>query len=292
MAIKIGKQAKEGSFSSYKGIGSFNVVAVNPNKEQLEKLLDRDINEEPVYTPTSDEGQRQVRIMVYLKTDPTSAINNGIELITPISFFLTEAPRVGKESGKTQIIDLYGRTAWASPSELAAKAIPMYANGPANLSTNYRPIYQGEEQFIQFLIQWLNIAQPASYNTKTKQWTDKADLSDSEVNIDFKTLFNGNVSELTSLVELAKPYAVKVAVGIRTVTNDKGTRQYQQIYNNMFLKNSVTDFSRIDKSIKDDKDQGRYPDTEFSSLPLHMDVVEATEFDALGNDAAPADNPW
>ena len=39
MAIKIGKESTQSAgFSMYQGVGAFNVVAVNPTKEELGKL--------------------------------------------------------------------------------------------------------------------------------------------------------------------------------------------------------------------------------------------------------------
>lgn len=297
MAIVVGKKSEEGSFKMYKGIGAFNIIAVNPNKSELEAITGREIENEPEYLGTTDDGDKFVRVVFYAKTDASASVNNGIELMLPISFTLVKAQRVGQTSGKIQIIDKYGRTAWATPEEYSSKSIPQYAKGPANISADYRAACQGEEALVNFLIQWLNIPGPATY--KNGVWTTKPNPSDSEVSVDMGALFSGNVEELKSLVSIAAPYIVKGAVGIKTVEGEQGTKQYQTIFNRQFAKNATTDYSKLDAAITEFQNAGGAPNTEFSTQPLHENVVEATSFaaptadnDPLGAATAPATTPW
>ena len=147
-----------------------------------------------------------------------------------------------------------------------------------------------------FLIQWLNIPGPAVY--KDKVWVMKENTDDSEVSLDMAALFKGDVKELKELVTLAAAYIVKGAVGIRTVDNENGTRQYQAVFTRKFAKNAVTDYSKIDAAITEFQNAGGAPGTEFSTQPLHENVVEATTFtpaadnDPLGAATAPTSTPW
>ena len=296
MAVKVGKESVEGSFKMYKGMAAFNIVAVNPTKAELEALTGRELENEPEYVGKTDEGKEQVRVVFYGKTAPGAKLNNGIEMLIPISFMLTKDYRVGQTSGKCQIIDKFGRTAWATKEEVQSKAIPQYSFGPANISADYRLAWQGEEFLIDFLIQWLNIPGPAVY--KDKVWVMKENTDDSEVSLDMAALFKGDVKELKELVTLAAAYTVKGAVGIRTVDNENGTRQYQAVFTRKFAKNAVTDYSKIDAAITEFQNAGGAPGTEFSTQPLHENVVEATTFtpaaedDPLGAATAPASTPW
>lgn len=296
MAVRVGKESVEGSFKMYKGMAAFNIVAVNPTKAELEALTGRELENEPEYVGKTDEGKEQVRIVFYGKTAPDAKLNNGIEMLIPISFMLTKDYRVGQTSGKYQIIDKFGRTAWATKEEVQSKAIPQYTSGPANISADYRLAWQGEEFLIDFLIQWLNIPGPAVY--KDKVWVMKENTDDSEVSLDMAALFKGDVKELKELVTLAAAYTVKGAVGIRTVDNENGTRQYQAVFTRKFAKNAVTDYSKIDAAITEFQNAGGAPGTEFSTQPLHENVVEATTFtpaadnDPLGAATAPASTPW
>lgn len=296
MAVKVGKESVEDAFKMYKGMAAFNIVAVNPTKSELEALTGRDIENDPEYVGKTDEGKEQVKVVFYAKTAPEAKLNNGIELLIPISFMLTKDYKVGQTSGKCQIIDKFGRTAWATKEELQSKSIPQYTSGPANISADYRLAWQGEEFLIDFLIQWLNIPGPAVY--KNKVWVMKEDTDDSEVSLDMAALFKGDVKELKELVTLAAAYTVKGAVGIRTVDNENGTRQYQAVFTRKFAKNAVTDYSKIDAAITEFQNAGGAPGTEFSTQPLHENVVEATTFtpaaenDPLGAATAPASTPW
>lgn len=293
MAVKVGKESVEGSFKMYKGMAAFNIVAVNPTKAELGALQGREIEEEPEYVSKTDEGKDQVRVVFYAKTAPDSKLNNGIDLLIPISFILTKDYRVGQTSGKCQIIDKFGRTAWATKEEIQSKSIPQYSSGLANISTDYRLAWQGEESLVDFLIQWLNIPGPAVYKDKT--WVMKDNTEDSEVSLDMEALFKGDVKELKELVSLAAAYVVKGAVGIRTVEGENGTRQYQAVFTRKFARNAVTDYSRIDAAIADFQNAGGAPNTEFSTQPLHEHVVEATTFPLPSEDspvAAPSATPW
>ena len=273
MAIKIGKQSEEGVFKFYKGIAAVKVLAVNPNKAELEKITGRTYDEEPVYAGKDDNGNDTMRITFYTKTDAEAKVNNGIELTIPVSFTLVKTRRVGQQSGKIQVIDKFGRTAWVTPAELEAKAVPMYASGPANIAPDYRPAVVGEEFLINFLIKWLNIPAPANY--KDGKWIMKDNTEDSEVSINLAKVFAGDVSELAEVVNMAREYLVKGAVGIRTTDDGK---QFQAMFIRDFAKNAVTDYSKLDAAIAEFQRNGGAPNTVFDVNPLHENVVESTQF--------------
>lgn len=288
MAIKIGKQSEEGVFKLYKGVAAVNVLAVNPNKAELEKITGRTYDEEPVYVGKDDNGNDTVRITFYTRTNTEAKVNSGIDIVLPITFNLTKARRVGQQSGKIQVIDKYGRTAWVTSADLEAKAIPQYTNGPANISADYRPAVMGEEYLINFLIKWLNIPAPANY--KDGKWIMKDNPEDSEVSVNLAKIFAGDVSELIEVVSMAREYLVKVAVGIKT--NDDG-KQFHSVFTREFAKNAVTDYSKLDAAITDFKNNGGAPNTVFDVNPLHENVVESTTFVKNDDDDLPAgNNPW
>jgi hypothetical protein len=212
-------------------------------------------------------------------------------MTTSFSFILTKKQRVGANSGKIQVIDKYGRTAWATKEDIASKAIPQYTNGPANIDKDYRPACDGEESLVEFLINWLNIPSPNNYiNGK---WVMKEDTSDSEVSLNLGDLFKGNVKEIAELIKLAANYAVKAAVGIRTT--DEG-KQYQQVFTRKFVKNGVTDYSKLDAVIAEFKSNGGAPNTDYDCTPLHENVVEETKFKENTSSEMPFDaslsSPW
>jgi hypothetical protein len=222
--------------------------------------------------------------------NPVTKVNNGIEMTTSFSFVLTKKQRVGANSGKVQVIDKYGRTAWATKEDIASKSIPQYSSGPANIDKDYRPACDGEEFLVDFLIQWLNIPGPAAY--KDGKWVMKEDPSDSEVSLNLGDLFKGNVKEIAELIKLATNYAVKAAVGIRTT--DEG-KQYQQVFTRKFVKNGVTDYSKLDAVIAEFKSNGGAPNTDYDCTPLHENIVEETKFKENTSEMpfdAPSSSPW
>lgn len=272
MAIKIGKESVQNSgFTMYQGVGAFNVVAVNPTKEELSKLQNREITEDIVYAGKDDMNLDTMRVVFWLKSNPE--FNNGIELLTSLTFNLTKSQRVSTNSGKVQVIDKYGRTAWATTEDIKNKAIPQYANGPANISADYRPAFVGEEYLVKFLQTWLNI--PNCMNYINGSWVMKEDPSDSEVSLNVQDVFSGKLEEIKELVKLAASYMVKCAVGVRTT--DEG-KQYHNVFAREFVKNSNNDYSKIEKAVTELKNNGGAANVEYDFAPLHEYVVTATNF--------------
>jgi hypothetical protein len=273
MAIKIGKPSEESSFKLYQGVGAFKVVAINPTKKELEDM-GRTVNEEPTYIGKNDKGETTARIQVYVVTNPDSSVNNGVQITTSFMFNLTRAKRVGSDSGKIQVIDKFGRTAWATQEDINNKAIPVYSNGPANISGDYRPVAIGEENLVNFLIAWLNIPSVMEYNRTNNTFTMRKDTEECEVSIDLAKIFSGDFSELQEIVKLAKEFEVKGAFGVRTT--DKG--QYQAVFTRMFLRNGSTKYEKLEAAITEAKEHGAEANTEYSTLPLHEYDVKPTEF--------------
>jgi hypothetical protein len=275
MAIKIGKKSEESSFKLFQGICAFKVVAINPTKKEYKEILNREVEEEPSYTSKNDKDQETSRVTFYVQTDANSNINNGIVMNASFSFTLVKAKRTGTQSGKIQIIDKYGRTAWATPEEVEKKDIPMYANGPAPISAEYRPACQGEEDLINFMKTWLNIPDTRVYNRTNNTWTEREDKSDCEISLDLKKLFAGDYSELKDIITVASDFLVKGVAGVRTT--DKG-KQYQAIFTRFFLKNASSNYIKLEKEVTDFKNTGGAADTEYDFANLHEYKVTASSF--------------
>jgi hypothetical protein len=65
----------------------------------------------------------------------------------------------------------------------------------------------------------------------------------------------------------------------------------------MFLKNGITDYSRLDKDVKQTQESGALSTSEFDCTELHEYVVESTSFDPLGGSdatlpSAGGQTPW
>lgn len=302
--IASGSESKEFVSKLYKGIAPVFVTMVNPSKEALGKFYDRDIDEDPVYVGETEIGSddnkqkvTQARIDFLVVTNPEKC--NGIELRTKITFFLKKAIRYNRDQTKVQVVDKYGQFAWPTIEEAKVHAIPQYESGPANLDKDYRPAFIGEEELTSFIKQYLNIPNPSfSYKDKnTNEVIVKTlkNLDDALARLDdIDNYFKGNFKELESILKLQPANVVKAMFGVRTTDDNK---QYQAVYTQKFLKNSITDYSKLDEELQNRKAAGAYATTEFSIEPLHEYKVESTSFAQKEADlpfGAPAagDTPW
>lgn len=302
MAFGKGQQSTSGvDFKRFTGVGSVFVKGINPNKEELEKFFGREMENTPEYVSTVEmqgENVQQVRIDFLVETNPDNykdKAGNPIELKTRLTFFLRKIYRTSRE-GKVQVIDKYGRTAWATAEEVRNHQIPMYSNGkPANLDTDYRPAYSGEEDLTKFIIAYLGIPNCQTYNKDTKEWkyvsADK--LPECEARLThIEDYFKGDFSEIKEIIGYQPNNEVKVLFGVRT--SDDG-HEYQTFYNRMFLKNSVTkknsdNYLKLAQDVEDTKNRGALSNTEFIIDDLQEYIVVPTNFNELNSDEEVT--PW
>lgn len=291
MAFVKGNQSTEGSVKKlYCGVGSFFVVGVNPTKAEQEKIFNTTLDKEPEYCGVEEvEGKKinTVRITFLVKSDPEK--NDGIEMVTNHTFFLRNEPKKGSNSGKIQVVDAYGNFAWATEEDIKNKAIPQYSNGPANIDSHYRMAWSGEEELTQFLVKYLNIPSSLKWeNGVCKGFVDN--LQDCECRLDnIKDYFNGNFSELKTILSFQPNNKVKLAVGVKTT--EKGS--FQATFTRMALNNAVSNFDKLDKTIKEVTGNSSNPvdytgDSNQSKITtLHEYEVKATEFTTSNDTESP-----
>lgn len=300
MAFAKGSESTEGNVvKRYWGVAPVFVLSVNPNKEELEKLYNTQLENAPEYLGEVEVGEDKhkvanVRLDFIVKTDSDKC--NGIEFITKVAFFIRKEYRYNKDMSKIQVIDKYGRTAWVTIEQAKAHEIPMYKNGPANLDKDYRPCYVGEEELTNFIKAYLNIPNVMKYVNST--WVMVDNPQDCEARLEkIENYFRGDFSELKEVIKLQPNNKVKVLFGVRTTDDNK---QYQAVYTQMFLKNNVTDYSKLDADMQERKNAGAYKNTEFVVEELKEYVVESTNFsNSPTNSDLPfsptsgkADTPW
>lgn len=288
MAFAKGSESTDGTIvKRYTGVAPCFVVGVNPNKEELEKIYNTTIDTVPEYRGSVDvDGKKieTVRIDFIVKTDPTKA--NNIEMTTKVALFLRKEYRFNKDKSKVQVIDKYGRTAWVTIEQAKAKEIPVYANGPANLDADYRPCFVGEEDLTNFIKAYLNIPNVMKY--VDKKWVLVDNPEDCIARLDnIDKYFTGDYSELRDVINLQPNNKVKLLFGVKT--NDEG-KQYQSVFTQMFMKNGVSDYSKLAKELEDRKAAGAYPTTEFYVGELKEHTTEATDFNNASS--TPVINPF
>lgn len=297
MAFAAGQVSTEGTeVKRYWGVAPVHVLAVNPNKEELENLYNTSIENTPDYISESEEGEDKhkvlnARIDFIVRTDAEKC--DGIEMTSKVTFFLRNEYRFNRDKSKVQVIDKYGRTAWIEVEAAKKREIPVYKNGPANLDKDYRPAYVGEEDLTNFLRTYLNIPNVMKY--VNSQWVMVDKPEDSEARLEkIANYFKGDFTELRQAISLQPNNKVKVLFGVK---NSDDNKQYQVCYTQMFLRNNVNDYSRLDKDLQERKNNGAYPTTDFIVDTLREYKVEATDFNNTDSSSdLPFDNnatsPW
>lgn len=299
MAIARGNESKEAQeFKRYIGVAPVFIKVVNPDKAQHEALFNTQLEEAPNYLGKIEVDGNDVqnaRIQVVLQPD-VEKIGFEMPLIT-MAMFIQNRPRVGATSGKTQVIDKYGRTAWASPEELASHAIPVYSNGPADIDKDYRPAYVGEEELMEFVKAYLCIPSVTVWDNNLKKMVPNPKVKPEECECRFDNLdkiFKGDFSEIKDALGFQPTNKVKVLLGVRT--DAESGRLYQAVYTRKFLRNAATNYSSLDKEVQEMINNamanGRTLNTEYQVAPVHEYSVEATNFAATDATAPSGDMPF
>lgn len=299
MAFAQGSESKEVVRKLYIGIAPVFVLAVNPSKEETEKLYNTELDEAPNYLSEAEVGPEgnktkvpQARIDFVVKSDPEKC--NGIEMLTRVTFFLSKAYRYNKDNTKVEVINRYGETTYL-PIGAVKGTEPIPDNMKWYDTSDMRPAYIGEAELTDFIKKYLNIPNKSFTNPKTKEVKFIANLADAEARLDkIENYFKGDFTELKNIIKLQPNNRVKGMFGVRTTDDNK---QYQAVYTQKFLKLNVTDYSKLDEEMQNRKAAGAYPTTEFSIEPLHEYNVAATDFnspenDPLGVGSAPTSIPW
>lgn len=226
------------------GWGEVEVVAINPSKEELIKLMD--IGEEyqedfkdPVYCGEK-EGIETARIAFYVKNIKTNKIN-------PISFFLEKRVRMSKDGNKMQFVNCHGLTGWADSKENLMSFFTHFENvldwkaTDGTINKRYtvgskpntvetlgekftREAMVGEEELYNFVRDWLVSVDYRDVDTNLLMATDK--------------FFAGDFKELQDLVGSSIVSTIVVPYTIKTREVDGVEKEFQHISNKFCLPGS------------------------------------------------------
>ena len=250
----------------YTGINSARVLTINPTLEQLQAI---GINfQNPItYIDQNNDGLDRTRIDVWFKCCKADSdiilANPGLksveELITKVSFFLTDRFKANLEKTKLGFINSFGQSAWAENAPGAEKL-----NLPTETwfkSNGVRQVYDGEDVLINFIRNWVNAGRE-----------DEVFLED------VKAVIKGNAEELQSLV---KPYQDNNVRIMLTVTIKDG-KYFQAVYNKYFARWNSTSPLGWRKYIQQDKrnrPQGPWSYALQEYKPTDMSEAEPTPDD-------------
>lgn len=304
--ISKGQVSTEGVRKLFIGVGSSYIKAVNPTGAELEALYGKPQDKEPKYVETVEvDGKSipQVRLTFIVQPNPSKYLdskNRPIDILVPVTLFLKKQYRYSKNTNKYQIMDNYGRTAWATEEEIKNKTIPMVnvqgTMQPANISPDYKPAYDGEEELTDLIRSYLNIPKVEKWdNGKIVGMIDNP--TEAEVRLDdMDALFKGDFTELKTAFGYQPNNMVKIAFGIKT----KDGKQFMAPFTRKFLKNNITDYSKLSRKIADTKQAGALANTEFECVELHEYQITPTNFtNTPSTDFAPSEEgfdlqqtPW
>jgi hypothetical protein len=297
MAFARGKESKDFQFKLYTGIAALKVTAVNPTAEELAKMRETEVGQPINYVGTTtirvgDDTKEvpQVRLSFICATDKEVACNNGIEATVTLPFFLNKSYRHSK-SGKVQVIDKFGRTAWVTEEEFKAKKVPTYTDKQGNtvpfqVDKDYRALFMGEEELTSFIKTLLNIDSPTEWDNENRTFKMKKDTTACECRFEVATLeklFKGDFSDIKEIISYQPDNKLKVLLGVRTTNEGK---QFQTFYNKTFMHLGVSNFEKLAAEVATEESEGRLKNTFFEVGNLKEYVATPTSYAAtpISND--------
>lgn len=217
MAFANAKKVEEAkAFDKYLGAITAHLEAVNPSQEELNKIIGNNVSAK-TYTTEVDvvdvEGNKkkgfQNAITFWYSTDGL----DEQKIYFSKTVFFSNSARIGSQTGKIQIVDKWGRFAWATPEEYKGNVIPQYSNKPASISKDYRAAMVGEEELIGIIKAHLGL------NAPVERLADNTyrDLTDEEISA--KADDYACSIEPADIVKIAKG-DVKIIKGAVIGTND------------------------------------------------------------------------
>ena len=220
-----GKKRESNALPDFKksvGLFEAKVIAVNPNMEEYKDILGIELKEDSKaleYLGKTDEGNIKLRIDIWLEE-----VKDNEKF--KVTFFLEDKEKENKDGSKYQYINAVGVCSWASdPNDLPE----WFAK------RDYRVAYVGEEDLYNFMRTWLN----------------NLDYRDAEtiLEIDWKKLMKGNVKDIKSQIDGEWCSTIGALATIKIVAKDGDTKEYQGVYNKLFLPPySIKQFRLVDYS--------------------------------------------
>lgn len=270
---KVQEVANAAYFPKWIGAAVAKLIAINPTKEELSKLTGRVFDKEFNYVSDVDvvdidnnvKKGKQNMLTVWFEVDnQTAAAEEDKKVYVPMKIFLSNSANVKKDGSKLQIVDKWGRFAWCTPEEFKANAIPVYSNGPASISKDYRAALRGEEELIGFIKAALGIRatserqEDGNYREFTEEELNerKSEFGCYFEPTEIVSLIKGDVKYLKTILEGCND--VKIILGIQHGDN----ADYQTVYRDVFKKN-YTNLGKIEDVINEAKAKGYMKSEEY-----------------------------
>lgn len=207
------KEASSLERKLYTGVCTVDVIAINPTRQELAKLYNKEDVVEPNYITVHEDGYKKLRLDVFVK-------NDEINLSSKFTIWLEDRDNVSL-SGKFQFINEKGQNIYADSIE-AIVANPNLLWFDVKTA---RKAKVGEVDLYEFLIKFTNAS------------TD----DDAKLHLEnFANMFNGDLSEIQMIKEkLGK--SIKVLLGVKD-------EQYQDIYTKFIQRGHMSGTKTMEKN--------------------------------------------
>lgn len=277
----------------YVGIAPVKVLAVNPTKAELEGIYGTTLDKEPEYLGSREVDGKNVpfvRVDFIVATDEEKS---GVAMTTKASFFVRGQFMMNKDATKVKVVDKYARTAWVTQEEFKNKLIPTYANGPARIDKDYRMLYQGEEELLMFVKNYLGILDVDEYADGV--WRMRANAEDYTAGFNnIPNWFKGDISEIKEAVNMMPNNYIKLLFGVRTTDDGK---EYQDVFTRASQRFNTRKNTVIERALTEAQNAGAYANThfetcelkEYSPAPTNVSSVLTSDDDLPFADSS---NPW
>lgn len=301
MAVK-GKQREQKDFVKelFVGFTTVKVVAVNPNRKELNQLLGKEDSPEDkdiVYLGNDQEGNERLRLAFWLKDDKA-------DKMFVYSFNVTNKERKNKDGDKVQLVNSTCTTSWAP---YVKKGDVVTEKVDESVIQDWFVNFTNKEKEVLGPKKWRKaLAGEEELAVLLRAWLGRLDFMDTEteVMVDTKKLFKENYKELRELISLDEngefskegidtPFVA--LLGVRTDETDN-TKKYQQVWNKAFLpvgfmkyinngNKFPTDYAKkVWKKFKDDVEDADYGFDGFTKLVPLEEYNEAEDI-AGGSDS-------
>jgi hypothetical protein len=206
----------------YCGLGELKTIAINPSREEIDKIYNIERTEEdtrpPIeYVKENTDGDNQVRISIYAEEIST-------EEIFSFNFYITDKTRVNRNGDKKEYINQVAQSTWADDPENLPDWFKNFTDRNQNIIApkNVRPARMGESAFYNFIRTTMRSADIYSPET--------------DFNLDFKKLLREDFSELRQfLIPSGYAFPYTALLYINTVEKDGEFKTYNNIYTDAFL---------------------------------------------------------
>jgi hypothetical protein len=277
------REAGEGGFKRYVGLGSTFVKAVQPTKAEIDEFFGYESQAEPEYVKDGENG-KEAHITFLLQTD--SKVHEGIDIKNRITFVLRNAPDYNKDQTRVRVIDGYGNYTWANVEDAkAGKALVNADGNPKMIDTKYRMACVGECDLVSFLKKYLWVQ--SAFNYVDGVWVKKEDADSYKFALEnIKDYFKGDFKELKGALNLQPNNKIKLLYGVRTT--DEG-KQYQSICTKgeLMLPNAanIKAINKLEKDLVNAKQSGMFSNIDYRVCELQEWDVKPTNLEeATSND--------